>query len=451
VGKRAICWFRRDLRVHDNLALYNAAGDFGEVVPVFVFEDCILERLLPGDMRVAFLLLATGRLDAMLRERGSYLIVVKGRAEHLVPELIRMFQADAVYVNRGYGSRTVKRDNRIKEFCARHGVAFREFDDTLLVPPDMLPARKVFSPFFKLWIQAPKGESVVEPARLRSPSVPQEVQVMANEGLRELERDAASVLERVRGLWDLEFPRRRFKEFDFQRYPVTHDLPAMDGTSRLSVYIRFGIVSIREVFRHVSSLPFDASSFISELAWREFWYHVMHHFPETRELEFQKKRRGIKWLNNESWYEAWREGRTGYPIVDAGMRQLKEEGWMHGRVRMVVASFLTKDLLVDWRWGDRHFFHHLMDYDEAVDIGNWQWSASVGADPKPMRIFNPLLQSRRFDPQCLYIKSYIPELRGVPPHMIHDPLSHDLGYARPIVNHFEMSLLAKRLYTSAGS
>lgn len=451
MGKRAICWFRRDLRVHDNLALYNAAKDCDEIVPVFVFEECILERLLPNDMRVAFLLLATERLSAMLRERGSYLLVLKGRAERLLPELVRLFRADAVYVNRGYGWRTAERDERIKEFCKKHGVVFKEFDDTLLVPPHVLPVRKVFSPFFRLWLRAPKGEPVGEPARMQSPSVPKVVHDMGREGLMELERDAASVLDRVRRLWSLEFPRRRLNEFDFQKYPLTRDLPAMDGTSKLSVYTRFGIVSIREVFRRVSSLPFDASSFISELAWREFWYHVMHHFPETRELEFQEKRRGIRWLNNESWYEAWKEGKTGYPIVDAGMRQLREEGWMHGRVRMIVASFLTKDLLIDWRWGDRHFFHYLMDYDETVDIGNWQWSASVGADPKPMRIFNPLLQSQRFDPQCLYIKSYIPELRGLPPHVIHDPLTHDLGYAKPIVNHFEISILARRLYAGVGS
>jgi len=193
-------------------------------------------------------------------------------------------------------------------------------------------------------------------------------------------------------------------------------------------------------------LPCHSDTFISELAWREFWYHIMHYFPQTRELEFQEKRRNLKWINNEEWYEAWKEGKTGYPIVDAGMRQLKEEGWIHNRVRMIVASFLTKDLLVDWRLGDKHFFLCLMDYDENLDIGNWQWAASVGADPKQLRIFNPILQSERFDPDCKYIKKYIPELKNIPPEKIHNPLKCELPYYNPIVNHYEMSRLAKEIY-----
>ncbi|HEY7535978.1 MAG TPA: deoxyribodipyrimidine photo-lyase, partial [Thermodesulfobacteriota bacterium] len=251
--------------------------------------------------------------------------------------------------------------------------------------------------------------------------------------------------------WPIDFAERRLEEFDFCRYAKTRNFPYIDGTSKLSPYIRFGIVSIRKIYSVVSSLPHNPNTFISELAWREFWYHIMHYFPETRDLEFQEKRRKIKWINNKKWYEAWKEGETGYPIVDAGMRQLKEEGWIHNRVRMIVASFLTKDLLIDWRFGDKHFFNYLVDYDENVDIGNWQWAASVGADPKQLRIFNPILQSERFDPDCKYIKKYITELKNLSCKMIHDPIKYDLPYYNPIVNHYEMSRLAKEIYYKADS
>ncbi len=238
----------------------------------------------------------------------------------------------------------------------------------------------------------------------------------------------------------------RVKEFEFCNYKDTRNFPYIDGSSKMSPYIRFGIISIRQLYNYVVSLGCPDNTYISELAWREFWYHIIHHFPECREIEFQKKRRGLKWENNEEHLEAWKEGRTGYPIVDAGMRQLKEEGWMHGRVRMIVASFLTKDLLIDWRYGDRHFYDYLVDYDENVDIGNWQWSASVGADPKPLRIFNPILQSQRFDPECVYIKKYIPELKCEEIAKIHDPIKHKLNYYEPIVDHYEATQYTKDVY-----
>ncbi|WP_306755535.1 FAD-binding domain-containing protein, partial [Acinetobacter baumannii] len=192
----------------------------------------------------------------------------------------------------------------------------------------------------------------------------------------------------------------RLRSFPFERYEELRNYPAVDGSSRLSPCIRFGVLSLRSIFKTAQG---RSEQFIKVLAWREFWYHIAYNFPQTKDLEFQEKRRNIRWENSQEYIQAFFEARTGYPIVDAGIRQLKEEKWLHNRMRMIVGSFLTKVLLIDWRIGEEFFKEHLLDYDEVVNIGNWQWTASVGADPKPFRLFNPILQAQRYDPQCEYI------------------------------------------------
>ncbi len=208
--------------------------------------------------------------------------------------------------------------------------------------------------------------------------------------------------------------------------------------------IRFGLVSIREVLAAArKTLPVD-SQYVKELAWREFWYHIRHHFPWTENLEFQEKRQGLKWLNRDEDIRRVEEARTGYPVIDAALNQLKQEGWMHNRARLIVASFLTKDLLIDWRFGERLFRKYLLDYDEVVNTGNWQWSASVGADPRPLRVFNPQLQARRYDPECRYIKKYIPELKKFSPDRIH---SLEIpGYYPLVVDHRSAVIRLKQVY-----
>jgi deoxyribodipyrimidine photo-lyase len=238
--------------------------------------------------------------------------------------------------------------------------------------------------------------------------------------------------------------KERLQSFSFWSYDETRNTPSIDWSSKLSPYLRFGLLSPREIYQTAKSLW--ASTYISELAWREFWQHIFYHFPHSREVEFQEKRRNIAWKNTPEHLDARKNGLTGYPFVDAWMRQLKAENRMHNRVRMVVASFLTKDLLIDRRLWEKHFASLLIDYDTNVNIWNRQRAASVWADPKPLRIFSPMLQSERFDPQCTYIKNRIPELSDMEPEKIHAPLEYDLWYAKPIVDHYERTKLAKIAY-----
>lgn len=434
---RTIFWFKRDLRTDDNTGLLNAIRDSREIIPLYVLEDSILGKYPDGGKRLGFFIDALSNLESELRELGSYLLVLRGKAEEIIPALIKSQKVEAVYTNRAYGFSGVKRDFGVEHMCRQEGVVFRKYDDTFLVPPHEIDQRKIFTPFYSIWQGRKKNAPLDAPSSISSPT-------LQAAPVETMTRDIARSENRY---WPTGFPATRLRDFNFSDYGMTRDFPYLDGTSRLSPYLRFGLVSVRRVYEAAASATPEPGPYVSELAWREFWYHIMHYFPETRGLEFQEKRRNIKWINSEKWYDAWREGRTGYPIVDAGMRQLKEEGWMHNRLRMITASFLTKDLITDWRWGDRHFSEHLVDYDETVDIGNWQWSASCGADPQPFRIFNPTLQSQNYDPECLYIKKYIPELQAIEPEKIHNPLTYKLPYHRPIVNHYEMRNLAHEAYS----
>ncbi|HSW63067.1 MAG TPA: deoxyribodipyrimidine photo-lyase [Dissulfurispiraceae bacterium] len=352
--------------------------------------------------------------------------------------MLRQHRIEALYLNRSHSFATRKLDADIARYCLEHSVAVHEFQDALLVSPEAIAPKKIFTPFYKHWSAAEKQKPLPSIRRLRGLSVQGE--------------STHSVISRYHSgetTWSAEGWKQRLKLFDVCTYRDTRNMPAVDGTSKLSPYLRFGQISIRQLYARMlkkADSSCMAETFISELAWCEFWYHIMHHFPDARTLEFQEKRRGLSWRSDRALFDAWREGRTGYPIVDAGMRQLTQEGWMHGRARMIVASFLTKDLLIDWRQGENHFADSLYDYDENVNIGNWQWSASVGADPRPLRIFSPVLQSQRFDPYALYIKRYIPELKNEVPARIHNPLKYRLAYYEPVVDHREMSRRARLFY-----
>lgn len=435
-NERTLFWFKRDLRTQDNTGLFHAIKDGREVLPIYVLDDDILAGYPKTSKRLGFFFDALKKLDKDLRELGSYLLVERGKAEEVIPRIVRTYSADSIYCNRAYGFSGISRDLKIEHFAKSIGINFKKFDDTFLVPPENVEQRKVFTPFYKLWQRKEKGQELPELENINSP----EILITSLESILN-DIDHAENIH-----WPIDFPDQRLWSFNFKEYEDRRNFPYLDGTSKLSPYLRFGIVSVRKIYNTAMAATPEPSQYVAELAWREFWYHIMHYFPETKDIEFQVKRRNIKWINNESWFRSWQEGKTGYPIVDAAMIQLKKEGWMHGRARMIVASFLTKDLLTDWRWGDKHFKEHLIDYDESVDIGNWQWSASCGADPKPMRIFNPILQSQRFDPECKYIKTYIPELKDLEPEKIHNPLTYKLPYHEPIVNHYEMRNLAHEAY-----
>lgn len=446
--KKILFWFRQDLRIEDNTWLWKAVQDGELVCPVFIFDITVLNQFPKPDKRLSFVYAAVQDLGRQLAEIGLNLEVYIGNPLQIIPELVEKHACDAIYANKSYGVWSLGRDSALNQRAREHSVYMQLRDDYLLIEPDQIPARKVFTPFFNLRKKIQKTSllpwlpKVATSSSLTYESVYTE---LIQQGYLCTDN---SYLE----IRPLDWRKTRMHDFLLENYDETRNFPAIDGSTKLSPYLRFWLVSIRTVYWHAaqSDTP-GAQIFISELAWRDFWQHIAYHFPEARYKEFQQKRRDMQWRNNESWMEAWKTWKTGYPIVDAGMRQLIKEWWMHNRVRMIVASFLTKDLLIDWRRWERYFAEYLLDYDANVNIGNRQRSASVGADPKPLRIFNPILQSQRFDPNAAYILRYCPELEGQQIKAIHDPLTYNLDYIPPIVNHYETSKEAKHMYYKLAS
>jgi deoxyribodipyrimidine photo-lyase len=434
---RSLFIFRQDLRLDDNNGLIKACHKSDEIIPIFIFDTNIINTLPKLDKRLWFLIDAIQELDLQLRKKGSYLSIYYGDPEEIIPDLVKKHGINALYWNESYGKGAVSRDAQMSSRCRENSIACNITRDYMLVPIDSVPVRKVFTPFYKLRTKHIEAHPIVTqnaPAHIHSPKIDISLLQWIIQNLS-YEKNTSR---------DIHFPIDRVESFSFEQYADTRNIPSLDGSSRLSPYIRFGLISIRRLYLHAKK--HGAESYISELAWREFWNHIFFHFPETRSQEFQEKRRNIQRENNLEHFEARKNGMTGYPMVDAGMRQLKAENRMHGRVRMVVASFLTKDLLIDRRWGEKHFSDYLIDYDTNVNVGNRQWSASVWADPKPLRIFSPMLQSERFDPDCIYIKKWIPELAHYSPKEIHAPLENNLDYAKPIVDHYIWSKKAKERY-----
>ncbi len=424
--KRVIFWFKRDLRLKDNRGLLSANVAAKEIIPVFIFDNKLLARLEGPRNRIGFLVSALKELDGKLREKRSRLFCFYGEPEKIFEQLIFELKPDAIFTNQSYSWTGEKTQKKVEVLCQRRGLKLKDFHDSLLVPPEKIKVRKVYTPFFRLWQEVLSTEDILpkpEPNRLNTPKLP----------LPSLEETVKMISYEPHRYWKPDYALKRLQEYNFRRYDLSRNHLDVDGTSRLSVALRFGLVSIREVLNRALEILDYNSQFIKELGWREFWYHIRYHFPWTENLEFQEKRRGLNWLNRDEDIRAVEEARTGYPVIDAAIRQLQQEGWMHNRARLIVASFLTKDLLIDWRIGEKLFRKYLLDYDEVVNTGNWQWSASVGADPRPLRIFNPQLQAQKYDPRCQYIKKYIPELKKISCQLIH---SLEIpGYHKPIVDH----------------
>lgn len=431
-----ICWFRRDLRAHDNRALVSAIGRSREIVPLFIFDDDILNEHGTFDGRLRFIADAVLNLSQELEKKGAKLTCFRGRTDEVLREVIGRMNPSSVYCAKSLTWSGERISAGAAASCRDRGVEFVEVEDNVLAPLEKIGYRKVFTPFYKQWV---RSLDVRQAADLNEMNA-------FNHDLPGI-KEAMEKLEPVGKLpFDPRGARSRLESLDLSSYGEFRDRPDMDATSRLSPHIRFGTVSVREVFGEAVKKGGEDNQFVKELAWREFWYHIKLNFPEFKESEFQEKRRNTRWRNDEKLFNAFREGRTGYPLVDAGIRQLISEKWVHGRVRMVLASFLTKDLLVDWRLGEKFFKEHLLDYDEVVNTGNWQWCASVGPDPKPLRIFNPCIQSAKFDPQCRYIKKYLPELKKVAPENIHDPLRSMLPWHPPVIDHGEAAKKARAAY-----
>jgi deoxyribodipyrimidine photo-lyase len=449
----ALVWFRRDLRVHDHPALRAALARRDLVVPVFCLEDRLLHGRHSSGPRAQFLLECLMDLKSSLRELGSDLVIRRGPPERELVELARQvgagelhFTADVTPFARARGLRVRGAlEQQGIELCAHPGL--NVVDEVGAIRTRAGKPYTVFSPFYRNWERI--GRRIVLGAPRRLPSLPRGVAVGRVPSLDSLGLEQELVDPAPGGERPARLRLKRFLAADVRDYHSSHDALASDRTSRLSPYLHFGCVSPREVERR---LPEGAGpdAFRRQLCWRDFYHHVLLRFPACATKEFQERYRGkIKWSYAERRFHAWCEGRTGFPLVDAGMRQLLREGWMHNRARLVVGSFLTKDLGIDWRWGERHFMRLLLDGDEPNNNGNWQWIASVGVDPQPVfkRVLSPTRQMQAHDGDGTYVRRYVPELAQVPDDYICEPwtmpseLQRALGcvigndYPAPIVDH----------------
>lgn len=432
---RAIYWFKRDLRIEDNRALSEACKKSKEIIPIFIFIPQLLSRFKSYDERLGFVFECVKKLSEEVKKKRGKLFCYYDDPLNVFIKLIDKYKPEAVFTNRAFSWTGQEIEEKVRKLCNERGINFHGFDDNFLCRLTNIPYKKVYSHFYSKWKENLDLNISVSVDRIKIPKVDEpEINKLELPNIK------------PNSYWKVDFGRERLENFDFADYEFTRDRLDIDGTSRLSPFIRFGTVSLRKIYMIATEKAGDDCQFIKELAWREFWYHIKINFPKFYELEFQEKRRNLKWENNSSHIDAFINARTGYPIVDASIIQLKQEGWMHNRARMIVANFLTKDLLTDWRIGERFFMENLLDYDEVVNAGNWQWNASVGPDPKPLRIFNPVIQAKKFDPEALFIKKYLPELKNFKAFELHDPLSFKLKYYKPIVNHYERVLKIRELY-----
>lgn len=430
--KNAIFWFRQDLRTFDNIWLFHCIEKCENVLPIFIIDKNLQEKFWKDDQRFLFIYEALRDLNNQLEKKGSKLYVFEDTPEKIIPELIKKYNINAIFSNKTYSFYGKDRDENIKNLCEKNNLDFNQFTDYLILPPEQIEYRKVFTPFYKKW--RPIVDSLnIELKKLEKISTDFDIQ------------ENIEIPNGKHPYFTLDTARDYLVNFDFKNYEAHKDFPWKKyGTSRLSAFLRFWIISPRWLFKRVES---ENETFVKEIAWREFWHHIRHNFPQVANLEFQEKRRNISWLNDEKDFERFCNAQTGYPIVDAAIRELKQTNYMHGRVRMVVASFLTKNLLIDWKKWEKFFAQYLLDYDETVNIWNWQWSASVWPDPKPLRVFNPILQSQKFDSEAEYIKKYIPELEKFSPEEIHDPMKFSLdGYITPMVPQKESGKRAREYY-----
>lgn len=435
----SIWWIRRDLRLQDNMALHAALETGLPLVPLFIFDPA----LYPGspEIRKNFLLDGLRALDRDLRERGSLLLVRSGKPLEILVAVLGEGEGGQIFAEEDYTPSAVIRDRAIS---AKLPVTFVQ--GNLRVPPGGLSAKngqpfKVFTPFARAWRTLPVSAAFSGPAPEQLPPV-----LIAGEEtplLRGSVAFPAGELEAQKRLW-------AFLSYGIHAYRERRDYPALDGTSMLSPYLHFGMLSahrtVQAAIETEMAAPDRFSSggavtWLTELIWREFYIHILFHHPEVQLQSQRPEMRAVPWRKAPGELEAWKYGQTGCPIVDAGMRQMLATGWMHNRVRMIAASFLVKDLLIDWREGERWFAKNLVDYDLAANNGGWQWTAGTGTDAAPyFRIFNPTLQGKKFDPQGDYVHRWLPELSGVPDRFIHEPWklpagSHPKGYPGLLVDH----------------
>jgi len=401
--KVTVFWFRRDLRLDDNVGLYNALQSEYPVLPIFIFDKNILNDLADKkDARVSFIHQELSGINKELESKKSRLHTFYSSPEMAFKQILEEYDVQEVHANRDYEPYATKRDQEIKELLGE-SVDFRLHKDQVIFEPtevlkDDGTPYLVYTPFSKKWLSSVTDESFA--------SVTSGLQF--ENWLETKNEPIISLQEMGFEPTDVELPGKELKMETVENYADERDFPAKDSTSRLGVHYRFGTVSIRKMAKKASQS--EENTYLKELIWREFFMCILYHFPRVVENNYSQKYDGVKWRNNEAEFENWKNGQTGYPLVDAGMRELNKTGFMHNRVRMLVASFLTKHLLIDWKWGEAYFAEKLLDYDLASNNGNWQWSAGTGVDAQPyFRVFNPTTQIDKFDKNRLYIKKWVPE------------------------------------------
>ena len=411
----SICWFRRDLRLTDNNALFNALTGKYPVFPIFIFDPDILDKLSDKkDKRVAFIHQTLEQLNGILKANGSSLCVLHEKVENAFDRLTDNYNVKEVYVNHDYEPYAIKRDSKIKTLLEAKGIPFKTFKDQVIfeksevMKSDGTPYT-IFTPYSRKW-----KEKFNQQTLLNFPS-----ELYFSSFYKCIEFPIPSLKQIGFENTSLDFPELNITEERIRNYQDTRNLPSVEGTAQVSVQLRFGTLSVRDLVK--LALEWN-ETWLNELIWREFFMMILFHFPNVVSESFKKKYDKIQWRNNEREFELWCKGETGYPIVDAGMRQLNETGLMHNRVRMITAGFLCKHLLIDWRWGEAYFAQKLLDYELSSNNGNWQWAAGSGCDSAPyFRIFNPTAQTLKFDPKLKYIKTWIKDFR--------------VDYLLPVVDH----------------
>lgn len=400
-------WFRRDLRLEDNTALHQAIQSGEEVLPIFIFDEQILSDLPKNDARVTFIYEAINSIQKELEKTGSSLCIRVGNPLEEWKKLIEEYPIQSIYLNKDYEPYAIRRDAAIEQLAGSKGLNFHSFKDQVVFGPDevLKPSDgkpyTIYTPYKNKWLEKYQAD-------------PCEVLPEINKNRFLAHTSKFPTLESI-GFVRSSIKVKPYDLSGLDNYETHRDFPAQDGTSYLSVHLRFGTSSVRQV---IDQLKSNDQVFLNELVWREFFMQILYHFPNVVSSNFKSKYDGIEWRNNEGEFEKWKNGETGYPMVDAGMCQLNKTGYMHNRVRMVVASFLCKHLLIDWRWGEAYFAEKLLDYELSSNNGNWQWSAGTGCDAAPyFRVFNPSEQLKKFDPKMIYIKKWVTEF--LPPMIDH--------------------------------
>ena len=407
--KISIFWYRRDLRLEDNTGLFEALNENENVLPIFIFDDSILDELPEDDARVNFIYESLSKINKQLNNHNASLQILKGQIDDVWEKLVTTYDVQKVYLNKDYEPYAIKRDQKIKEFLNSKGIEMKTFKDQVIFEEDEIVKADgnpytVFTPYKRKWLENFTKVNL---------------NLIANfDNFYEKMIDFPSLNQL--GLKNSTIKVKKYSLKNVSTYSETRNFPNLDSTSYLSPHLRFGTISVRQI---ITELKNKSETFLSELIWREFFMQIIYHFPHVVTKNFRPKYNGIQCVNNKEDYVKWCQGKTGYPLVDAGMRQLNETGYMHNRVRMVTAGFLCKHLLIDWRYGEAYFAKKLLDYELSSNNGNWQWAAGTGCDAAPyFRIFNPTEQLKKFDKSLTYTKKWVKDFET-------------LTYPKPIVDH----------------